>query len=120
MAKTSVQQSSNPAKTQARDWVEQETTGCEFGDRRLDKRFARLVEDLWRNVGQPIPYACQDWANTKAAYRFLSNDKVNEADILSGHSSSTYFAQKSDPSDGNTRKIGRFSDFFVVARFVLA
>jgi len=89
MAKTSVQQSSNPAKTQARDWVEQETTGCEFGDRRLDKRFARLVEDLWRNVGQPIPYACQDWANTKAAYRFLSNDKVNEADILSGHFDAT-------------------------------
>ena len=33
-------------------------------------------------------------------------------------SSSTYFAQKSDPSDGNTRKTRRFSDFFVVARFL--
>ena len=28
---------------------------------------------------------CQDWANTKAAYRFLSNDRVSEADILAGH-----------------------------------
>jgi hypothetical protein len=35
------------------------------------------------------PYACQDWANTKAAYRFLSNDRVTEADILSGHFEST-------------------------------
>ena len=29
--------------------------------------------------------ACQDWANTKAAYRFFSNARVNEGDILAGH-----------------------------------
>jgi hypothetical protein len=29
--------------------------------------------------------ACQDWANTKAAYRFFSNERVNERDILAGH-----------------------------------
>lgn len=33
--------------------------------------------------------ACQDWANTKAAYRFLSNERVDEADILSGHFAAT-------------------------------
>jgi hypothetical protein len=33
--------------------------------------------------------ACQDWANTKAAYRFLANEHVNERDILSGHFQST-------------------------------
>ncbi|MGF6313611.1 hypothetical protein ABIB82_007782, partial [Bradyrhizobium sp. i1.8.4] len=32
---------------------------------------------------------CQDWANTKAAYRFFSNERVSEADILSGHFRST-------------------------------
>lgn len=36
-------------------------------------------------MGQTIPLACQDWANTKAAYRFMDNDRVNEQDILSGH-----------------------------------
>jgi hypothetical protein len=35
-------------------------------------------------MGQTIPFACQDWASTKAAYRFLSNDRVSEYDILSG------------------------------------
>ena len=35
-------------------------------------------------MGQSIPFACQDWANAKGAYRFLSNDRVNEADILAG------------------------------------
>ena len=36
-------------------------------------------------MGQTIPSACQDWASTKAAYRFLSNDRVSEHHILSGH-----------------------------------
>jgi hypothetical protein len=40
-------------------------------------------------VGQSIPLVCQDWANTKTAYRFFSNDRVSEADILSGHFEST-------------------------------
>jgi hypothetical protein len=33
--------------------------------------------------------ACQDWGNTKAAYRFFSNERVNEADILEGHFQAT-------------------------------
>ncbi len=40
-------------------------------------------------LGQTIPLACQDWANTKAAYRFFSNPRVNEEEILSGHFAST-------------------------------
>ena len=36
-------------------------------------------------IGESIPYACQDWANTKAAYRFFSNDDVSEDQILAGH-----------------------------------
>ena len=40
-------------------------------------------------MGQSLPFACRDWANAKAAYRFLSNDRVNEADILAGHFQST-------------------------------
>ena len=40
-------------------------------------------------MGQSIPLACQDWANTKAAYRFFSNDRVSEADVLAGHFLST-------------------------------
>ena len=40
----------------------------------------------WKSgFGESIPLACQDWANTKAAYRFLSNDRVSEEDILRGH-----------------------------------
>jgi hypothetical protein len=40
-------------------------------------------------VGSSIPWICQDWANTKAAYRFFSNDRISEAEILAGHFQST-------------------------------
>lgn len=33
--------------------------------------------------------ACADWANTKPAYRFLSNLDVSEGDILAGPFTST-------------------------------
>jgi hypothetical protein len=39
--------------------------------------------------GQGIPLACEDWANTKAAYRFLDNNRVSEAEILAGHFQAT-------------------------------
>ena len=40
-------------------------------------------------MGESIPLACRDWANTKAAYRFFANDRVGEGDILSGHFEAT-------------------------------
>lgn len=49
-------------------------------------------------MGQSIPLVCQDWANTKAAYRFFSNDRVGEADILAGHFQST--RERIIPIDG--------------------
>ncbi len=70
-------------------WIDEELAGCKFADVRLDKRFRTLVERLSEGVGETIPMACQDWANTKAAYRFLSNPRVGEEDILAGHFRST-------------------------------
>jgi hypothetical protein len=46
MAKISGVQDSSVKK--ANDWVRQETTACQFGDKRLDDRFVRPVDDLWR------------------------------------------------------------------------
>lgn len=81
-------------------WIREETDGCDLGDRRLDQRLAKLLEDLSQRIGKPIPLACQDWAATKAAYRFLDNPDVNEAAILQGHFQSTAarFAATSGPA----------------------
>jgi hypothetical protein len=47
------------------------------------------VELMGNAIGSTVPLACQDWANTKAAYRFFSNDRVSEAEILAGHFEAT-------------------------------
>jgi hypothetical protein len=70
-------------------WVDREIAGCEFGDARLGDRFRKLLAQIGSAMGQSIPLVCRDWANTKAAYRFFSNDRVSEADILAGHFQST-------------------------------
>ena len=75
--------------SQTETWIARELAGSEFRDARLNKRFRKLFEQLSDGLGESIPLVCQDWANTKAAYRFLSNQRVTEAAILSGHLQST-------------------------------
>jgi hypothetical protein len=70
-------------------WLTQELDGFRFHDARLARRFSELAAQLWDNLGQSIPLACQDWANTKAAYRFFANGHVSEGAILDGHFHST-------------------------------
>ena len=66
-------------------WVEQELQECHFPDQRLRSRMGHFLGNLGGKIGDSIPLACQDWAATKAAYRFLDNERVNEQEILSGH-----------------------------------
>lgn len=67
------------------NWVETETAGCDLGDARLDRRLGAMLEALGERPGKSLPTAFQDWSNTKAAYRFFSNDSVSEDKILEGH-----------------------------------
>ena len=70
-------------------WTESEVDESAFKDARLGRRFGEVIRQIGDGMGESIPYACQDWANTKAAYRFLANNRVEEAEILSGHFSAT-------------------------------
>ena len=72
-----------------RDWIERETAASCFADLRLAQRFGRLLSQMSEHIGATVPMACQDWANTKAAYRFFDNERVSEAEILAGHFAST-------------------------------
>lgn len=62
--------------------LEQELRGCDFGDGRLDVRLRKFAARLAARTGSSIPWACEDWASTKAAYRFLANPRIGEAAIL--------------------------------------
>ena len=72
-------------------WLDEELAGCRLGDGRLDRRLRHLVECMGAGLGESIPLACQDWAGTKAAYRFFSNERVSEEDILRGHFDATRY-----------------------------
>jgi len=70
-------------------WVAGEIAGCKFQDARLGKRLGSLLQILSDGIGRTVPTACQDWANTKAAYRFFDNERVDEQTILAGHFQAT-------------------------------
>jgi hypothetical protein len=66
-------------------WVSVETSECNLGDARLNRRLGVVLEAIGERPGKSLPTAFQDWANTKAAYRFFANDSVSEDKILEGH-----------------------------------
>ena len=70
-------------------WADGEVDLNAFRDKRLGERLRTMLEQMAGAIGAPIPMACRDWANTKAAYRFLSNGSVNEGEILAGHFQAT-------------------------------
>lgn len=71
------------------EWIDNEVVGCEFEDVRHGKRLRQLLEQFSDRIGATTPWASQDWANTKAAYRFFANGRISEANILAGHFAST-------------------------------
>lgn len=73
----------------ANRWIDREVAECRFADERLGQRLRTLLDQMAGAMGESLPLACQDWANTKAAYRFFSNGRVSEADILGGHFQAT-------------------------------
>jgi Transposase DNA-binding len=74
---------------EATGWIDEELTGCSLPDQRLRQRLHQLLQQFSSGLGESIPFACQDWANTKAAYRFLANPRVSEEAILAGHLQAT-------------------------------
>ena len=58
------------------DGIREEVAGSTFKDKRLKNRFLEMMEALWEKFGESIPSACGGWANTKAAYRFFSNESL--------------------------------------------
>jgi len=89
---------SSKSEERADGWIVDELKGCRFQDVRHGKRLRAMLEQFSNRIGGSIPFACQDWANTKAAYRLLSSDRVTEQAILAGHLAAT--RNRSSGGDG--------------------
>jgi hypothetical protein len=70
-------------------WCKLEFADANLGDKRLNIRLLKLAQQLSNQPLSSINQACEDWAATKAAYRFFDNQTVEAAEILSPHQKRT-------------------------------
>ena len=63
-------------------WAEQELGEASLGDARLSRRLVKLATRLAESPSASIPQACRGWAEMRAAYRFLAQDKLDWQDML--------------------------------------
>ena len=66
-------------------WGAKEFSGLDLGDKRLNKRAIKLVEQFADKPTASIPVAAGGWADTIAAYRFLDNEDASWEKILEPH-----------------------------------
>jgi hypothetical protein len=62
----------------------------DFGDQRLNRRFLKTAHSLSQHPERTINRACENWAQTKAAYRLFDNEKVEAEEILRPHREKTF------------------------------
>lgn len=83
-------------------WTEQELASLDLNDKRRDERARRLVQRMIDKPEASIPQACENIAEAKAAYRFMSNPGV-EPDAI-----------RNALSDACCKRIGREKIVFAV------
>lgn len=75
-------------------WAEQEFAEINLGDKRLNERLIKICDRFSDAPESPINQACLDWKETKAAYRFFQNEKVEVNDIIASHRQNTVLRAK--------------------------
>jgi len=71
------------------NWVEKEFQSVDFGSKRLEKRFLRVMSDLSQEPEKSIWLATGSRSNAKAAYRMIGNQEFTKENILSAHQTAT-------------------------------
>jgi hypothetical protein len=79
------------------NWLKDELSYIELGDKRLNQRFGKLLRQLSQMPCSSIPEACGSKAATKAAYRFFDTERVAVKDIQEGFFQATNDRVKTYP-----------------------
>jgi len=66
-------------------WAVEGFADIDLGDTRLNQRLVKLCNSFSEAPQSPINQACEDWAETKAAYRFFRNDNVDDRVVMNAH-----------------------------------
>ena len=78
-------------------WAKEEFKTLDLGDARLQARAVLLAERLGSKPMESIPNACSGWAETQAAYRFLSNARTDWHQLLESHWTCTEERMRAHP-----------------------
>jgi hypothetical protein len=80
---------SDQPHTEELSWAIEEFAQVNLKDDRLNRRCQKLAAALGQQPTAPINQACEDWADRKAAYRFVDNPNVTPDELLAPHSQRT-------------------------------
>lgn len=67
------------------EWYDKEFVDLNLGDERLNRRFKLILENSLKNAGSSIPNSQLTQKDTKAAYRFFDNDRINKNSLIEPH-----------------------------------
>lgn len=70
-------------------WAEEIHASTRLPDARLHRRLVNITKTLACFPTDSLPHACADWAETKAVYRFIENDRLAPEDLHNGLPEST-------------------------------
>ena len=71
------------------DWALVESASADFGDERLNRRYAVIMSAIGNRPNLSIPAGCQGRAEMEATYRFTDNENVTFEKILAPHGQCT-------------------------------
>ena len=69
----------------AEAWAVETFGAAELGDVRRTDRLVKIASVLGENPSVSLPASMRNWADTHAAYEFLSNERVNHEQIMLPH-----------------------------------
>jgi len=78
-------------------WVDEEFEALDLGDPRRDRRAKELLKRFAAKPTASIPGACDGWAETIGAYRFLGNEEVEWTDMMQPHWERTAARMRQSP-----------------------
>ena len=81
------------------DWTSDETQTANFGDKRLDRRYSRVMKALSSNPSDSLANVVANRNDREALYQFFSNNKVDPEKILSSHYAQTISRAEATPTD---------------------
>jgi hypothetical protein len=67
------------------EWITQEFSSCDLGDRRLNNRLKKVLLRISQNPSKSLCSACRGFAEIVACRRFLDNEAVSQSQLLAPH-----------------------------------